>query len=221
MALKSFTVAEARPLPVILALDVSGSMSGDKINSLNVAVREVIKSFAEEEDVRAEIHVAVVTFGAAGHNAELHLPLTPARKIETINDMQAVGMTPMGAAFTLIREMVEDKNIISSRAYTPTLVLVSDGAPNDEWTTPLQSLLNSDRAKKAVRLAMGIGGGADISMLEKFVDNPEIPVFEASQAREIRNFFKWVTMSVTTRSRSVNPNQTPIPKIQMNLDDLG
>ena len=35
----------AKPLPVFLLLDVSGSMSGDKINQLNNAVEEMIASF--------------------------------------------------------------------------------------------------------------------------------------------------------------------------------
>ncbi|HCA19477.1 MAG TPA: hypothetical protein DEO40_02225, partial [Treponema sp.] len=39
-----YTVAKARPLPVILLLDRSGSMSGEKISTLNSAVNEMIQS---------------------------------------------------------------------------------------------------------------------------------------------------------------------------------
>ena len=40
--LKGFTVAEARPLPVIVIADVSGSMSVDgKIEALNQALKEI------------------------------------------------------------------------------------------------------------------------------------------------------------------------------------
>src|SRR5689334_8726549 len=76
--LREFTVSSARPLPVILMADVSGSMSADgKIDALNAAVAEMLAAFAEEDDGRAEIHVAVVTFGG---EASLHTPLQPAKQ---------------------------------------------------------------------------------------------------------------------------------------------
>ena len=63
--LKEFTVSTARPLPVILLADISGSMDEQgKIQSLNQAVREMIESFRDEDDLRAEIHLAVITFGS-------------------------------------------------------------------------------------------------------------------------------------------------------------
>src|SRR5580692_3339924 len=75
--LKEFTVSSARPLPVIVLADVSGSMSEDgKIQSLNQAVREMLEAFRDEDDLRAEIHVAVITFG--NRQARVHLPFEPA-----------------------------------------------------------------------------------------------------------------------------------------------
>src|ERR1019366_6584232 len=79
--LKEFTASTARPLPVLLLADVSGSMSTNgKIDALNDAVQEMLESFGGEDDSRAEIHCAVVTFGQAG--AKLHQPLTPASKLQ-------------------------------------------------------------------------------------------------------------------------------------------
>jgi len=102
--------------------------------------------------------------------------------------------------------MIEDRETVPSRAYRPTLVLVSDGVPTDDWRTPLATLLTSERASKATRFAMGVGADADRETLTAFLANDEGRVFEAHEAREIKNFFRWVTMSVTTRSRSANPN---------------
>src|SRR5690606_12720836 len=52
--LKEFTMSSARPLPVIVLADVSGSMSANgKIDALNDAVSEMIATFAEEDDTRA------------------------------------------------------------------------------------------------------------------------------------------------------------------------
>ncbi|MCP4696899.1 MAG: VWA domain-containing protein [Gammaproteobacteria bacterium] len=217
MALKEFTVAAARPLPVILLADVSGSMSVDgKIQALNQAAGEMIASFADEEADRAEIQVAVITFGA--NNANLHQPFMPAAQIQWMN-MQAAGHTPLGAALELVTESIEDAKIIPSRSYRPSLILVSDGQPNDEWRGPLSRLHNSPRASKAMRFAMGIGEDADLDMLQEFLADPEGRVFAAHEARQIQQFFRWVTMSVTQRFRSANPDQPDAVPPPPSLDD--
>lgn len=206
--LKDFTVATARPLPVIVLADVSGSMSANgKIDALNDAIQSMIESFAAEDHSRAEIHVAVIAFGKGG--ARLHQPLLPAAQIKW-ERVGAAGNTPMGAAFDLVVKMVEDHAQIPSRAYRPTVVLVSDGQPTDDWREPLQRLLASDRASKASRFVLGIGDDADSAMLAEFLADPNARVYSAHEARQIKNFFRWVTMSVTQRTRSVNPNSVVV-----------
>jgi len=212
--LNEFAMASARPLPVILLLDISGSMSmNGKIDILNDAVSEMIDTFVGEDDSRAEIHVSVITFG--GQEAKLHLQLQPADTIKWL-PMEAKGRTPIGQAFSLAQQMIEDKSIIPSRAYRPTVILVSDGISTDDWRRPLDQLLNSERASKAVRFAMGIGEESDNDTLNSFLSSNNARVFHAHETRKIKNFFKWVTMSVTTRSRSVNPNM----EINFQLDEI-
>jgi uncharacterized protein YegL len=203
--LQEFTVSSARSLPVILLADVSGSMSAQgKIDALNSAVADMIASFAEEDEGRVEIRVAIITFGHG--KARVHKPLQPASQV-TWQNMEAKGRTPMGAAFEMAFQMLEDRQQVPSRAYAPTLVLISDGQPTDEWKEPLERLLSSERASKAARFAMAIGDDADVAMLREFLASSSNEVFMAHEAREIKKFFRWVTMSVTFRSRSNNPNK--------------
>ena len=204
--LKEFAAPSARPLPVIVLADTSGSMAAnDKIGTLHVALREMIASFAKEARLRAEIQVGLITF--SGSEAREHLPLVPAHSISGIASMTASGRTPMGAAFDVARTLLEDKDRIPSRAYRPVLVLVSDGAPTDDWESALDRLRSSDRAEKATRFAMAIGADADKDMLAKFTNDREGAVFEAHEARDILRFFKAVTMSVVARSSSPTPDQ--------------
>jgi uncharacterized protein YegL len=204
--LKEFTTQAARPLPVIVLADVSGSMgTAGKIQALNHAVREMIEAFQDESDLRAEIHLSVITFGG---EARTHIPFGPAH-LANWADLGATGGTPMGAAFTLVRELIEDRSVVSSRAYRPTIVLVSDGQPTDTWQPPLQALLVSERGGKAFRMALAIGADADHAVLQDFLADPEARVYRADEARQIRQFFQLVTMSVSARSRSANPNSTP------------
>ena len=203
--LKEFTLAEARPIPVIVMADVSGSMSADgKIEALNLALKNMIEGFAAESRIRAEIQVGLITFG--GESARVHLPLAPAHKITGISPLVAEGRTPMGSAFEKARKLIEDKEKISSRAYRPVLVLVSDGLPDEGWESAFDALCRSERAQKAARFAMAIGADADLAMLERFTNDPESPVFKSHEARDIHRFFRAVTMSVAARSRSTAPN---------------
>jgi uncharacterized protein YegL len=95
--LKKFQVQTARPLPVIVLADTSGSMSVEsKIEALNLGLKEMVKSFASESRLRAELQVAVIAFG--GNKAEMILPLTPAHQIEGVSQLEASGMTPLGSA---------------------------------------------------------------------------------------------------------------------------
>ena len=216
--LKTFTASTARPLPVIVLADTSGSMSVDgKIQALNTALADMVGAFAEEDDSRAEIHVALIRVGGG---AELQQPPVAASKV-AISPFSASGGTPMGGAFDIARELVEDRATIPSRAYTPALVLVSDGIPTDDWQPALERLLGSERASKAQRFALGIGDDADANVLRRFLADPEAKVYGAQDARQIMSFFRWVTMSVTARSRSAQPNLSIVAELPpSDLDEL-
>ena len=226
MGLSSFVAKEPRALPVFILADVSGSMGGAKINELNLALREMVTAFQNVDEIRGKFQVSVITFGGI---AQISLPLTDVENVH-LSELKASGGTPMGAAFDIVRSQIEDRDIVSSKAYTPTIVLVSDGVPTDcgedmwkkgnyeEWE-PLVELRNSERCRKCQRLALGIGDDADMRMMKAFVSDPEIPVIKAKEVRGISKFFKWVTMSTIARMNSVNPNVTQPAGILFDLDD--
>ena len=204
----NFTVAKAKPLPVVLLLDVSSSMGGESIKKLNIAVKEMISDFASAEKNEVEILVSIITFGA---EVLLHTPYTSAKDIEW-QDLTVSGSTPMGMAFSMAKAMIEDKETTPSRAYRPTIVLVSDGEPTDSWQQPLRALVNDGRSNKCDRMAMAIGGAASNTVLNEFISGTENKVFTAQDASQIQEFFKFVTMSVTTRTNSQNANVVPKPE---------
>lgn len=202
-----FTVAKAKPLPVILLLDTSGSMSGQKIDALNRAVDEMITTFKGAGDSETEIDVAVITFG---RDVSLRQPLTSAADV-LWSDLEAEGGTPMGTAIAMAKAMIEDKSVIPSRAYRPTVVLVSDGKPTDSWEEPLDAFIGEGRSSKCDRMAMAIGYDADETVLAKFIRATEYPLFYAKDAAGLRDAFRFVTMSVTVRTNSQDANVVPSP----------
>jgi uncharacterized protein YegL len=203
-SLKKFAVATPRPLPVIVLADVSGSMGADgKIEALNASLKDMVATFSKENRLRAEIQVCLITFGG---EAKMHLPLIAAHHVTGLTDLEANSVTPMGAAFDVATRLLEDKAQIPSRSYRPVLILLSDGLPTDDWEPSFKTLCASERAQKATRLAMAIGADADEDMLKEFANDKEAPLFKAHNARDIHRFFRAVTMSVTTRTTSQNPD---------------
>lgn len=210
--MKDFVYQTARTLPVILLLDTSGSMyENNKIGAMNSAVRDMLSSFKHYSNSIASISTAIITFG--GSSARIHLPMTAIDELDldAFQDMEADGMTPMGEAISIAKAMIEDKEQIPSRAYRPTVVLVSDGMPNDHWESPLDEFKSGGRSAKCYRMAMGIGverGSDAYDVLNRFTSDVE-QVFDASDAVEIGKFFQYVTMSTTSRLKTANPNHVP------------
>lgn len=200
-----FTAAKAKPLPVILLLDVSGSMGGEKIRNLNDAVRDMLEVFGDAENSETEIWVAIITFG---DQVKLHQKLVSAGQIQW-QDLSAGGATPLGVALQMAKAMIEDKDIVPSRAYRPTVVLVSDGQPTDDWENPLKGFISDGRSGKCDRMAMAIGAQADETVLGKFIEGTPNGLFYSENAKQMRDFFKFVTMSVTIRTKSQTPNVIP------------
>lgn len=204
-----FTTSKAKPLPIILLLDTSGSMWGDKITSLNEAVRKMLGTLTKEGSQANEFLVSIITFGGT---ASLACAPTPASELAYTN-LTADGGTPFGAAIDKAKALIEDREQTPSRAYRPLVVLVSDGVPTDDWQNKLDHFIQDGRSAKCDRMALGIGReayqGQGRATLERFIAGTEHKVFEAKDAGEIHNFFRFVTMSVVTRSLSQDPNAAP------------
>ena len=229
MGLNSYVAREPRPLPIFILADTSGSMRGEKINELNLALREMLIALNEADDIRGKFQLSVIAFGG---EVRLVQPLQDIAGL-SLSELTAAGNTPMGQAFETVQEMIEDREIVTSRAYTPTIVLISDGITTDcseemyrrknyfDWE-PLKSLHSGERSAKCQRLALGIGDDADTEMLKAFIDNPEVPVIKTKDASGIAKFFRWVTMSTVARMHSVNPNETAVvaPLFDIDAEDI-
>jgi uncharacterized protein YegL len=191
--------AKPRTLPVILLLDTSGSMrADDKIDVLNDSVAEMIRELAAVDAGHGFITLTLISFG--GDTAQLLQKNIPVGAIQ-FTSLKAGGRTPMGQALTIARELVEDREEIPSRAYRPTIALVSDGLPVPPLADELDALISSERGSKSSRFALAIGSDADHDMLTKFASSGDVK--EASEAAEIRNFLQWVTNTVTQVTLSI------------------
>jgi uncharacterized protein YegL len=176
----------------------------DKIDVLNDSVTEMIEELTSVDAGHEFITLSIITFG--GESANVVTNNVPISDIE-FTSLKARGRTPMGDALRVTRELIEDRQAFPSRAYRPTLALVSDGIPTDpSWESELEHLLKSERGAKTTRFALAIGADADRQLLGRFSG---AEVHEASEAAQIRNFLKFVTTTITQVTLSVFESEVP------------
>lgn len=181
----------SRPLHFIWIVDCSGSMMGEKIQSLNYAIKQTIPDMkqAAEDNPNAQLYVRAVTFS---EGAKWHIATpTPIESFEWL-DVNAEGLTDMGKAFELVSEQLEMPPM-PERALPPVLVLISDGQPTDHYRESLEHLLSLPWGKKAVKIAIAIGQDADEEVLSEFIANPEMPVLKANNPETLVKYIKWAS----------------------------
>jgi uncharacterized protein YegL len=188
----------------------------EKIDVLNECIRRMLDDFATADIGRGTIHVGVIAFSR--DRAELHQNMVLAADASW-TDMEARGGTPLGAALELADAVLRDEAAVPTRSFSPTLVLVSDGMPTDEWEEALDRLLESPKGSRANRLAVAIGPDMTEqakAVLRRFVSDEANGVFEAQDVGRIQQYFRWVTVTVTQQARSTRPDRAPV----LSPDDL-
>lgn len=184
-----------RPLHFIWVADCSTSMKNfGKIDALNSAVQNALVHMVQvaEENPNAEVLVRAISF-SSGAQWHVEAP-TPVDKF-CWPALQAQGVTDMGQAFFLLEKALEMPPM-ENRALPPVLVLITDGQPTDDYKSALEALLRKPWARKAVRLGIAIGRGANEKVLKAFVDNDQIPVLRAENASQLVEYIKWASTVV-------------------------
>ena len=205
-----------RPLEFFFICDCSGSMYGNKIESLNAAIRSAIPAMQDEarQNPHAQLFVRAIKFSTS---AEWHL----ASRTEVENfswvDLDADGVTEMGAAFKLVAKEMKMPPM-SSRGLRPVMVLVSDGLPTDDWESGLKTLMSERWARKAIRIAIAIEGNFDLHPLKSFtMGDPaladslemcphQIPLI-AKNAAQLAKYIKWAS-TVVQKAASAPPSKS-------------
>lgn len=193
-----------RPLHFIWIVDGSGSMQGDKVQSLNNAIKEAIPAMQSiaDENPNASVFVRAIKFArGASWLVEQPTPLANFRWV----DIAANGVTDLGHALQMVAEQLKMPPM-DERALPPVLVLISDGQPTDDFDAGLRALLDQPWGKKAVRVAIAIGGDADPEVLTRFVANPDLQPLQANNAEMLVRHIRWVSTAVL-QAASAPPSQ--------------
>ena len=190
----------ARTMVLFYLFDKSGSMAGTKIGQVNYAMKDIPKIIKEVSDgaPNANIMVAAATFSS---NVEWITPKpeTPEDFIKHWHDIQADGLTCLGAALKSLNEKMSRKIFLGDNPMgylAPGIIILSDGAPTDSWESELEAIKKNNWFKSATKVAFAVGDDADKEVLARICGTNEA-VVSIKDPEKIRQYIKFVTATVS------------------------
>jgi uncharacterized protein YegL len=234
MGLASVGVEETYAVfPFYLCLDVSASMAGEPIDSVNRQMPQLRSAIGEDPAIAEVIRLAVVTFSDVARTV---LALSDLSLVEAIPTLESEGRTSYSAAFDHLRRTIEG-DYHSSRAqgerwYRPAVVFISDGQPTDSpetWKAAHRRLVAPEWRRRPNLLSFGFGA-ADAEVLADVSERKPNRAFIASEGAEpsaiIPELVAGLISSIVSSSASVYngaaqvvppdlPSMTAIPVDQL------
>lgn len=199
-----------RVMTLFLLVDCSGSMSiNGNIGKVNGAIEEMRPLLKEvsDENADAEIKIAVMSFSTG-----CKWVTNGAESLETFvwNDLEAGGLTEMGAAFTELESKLSRTEFLASAtgAYAPVIILLTDGQPNDNWEKGLEKLKKNNWYRSATKIAIGVDEGTDsnvLSVLSAFTGTSETVLKVNGERDTLKSLLcRLAVVSSTMQSRSTS-----------------
>ncbi len=193
----------------LMLLDTSGSMSGTPIDELNKGLNKFREDVCKDDTTKEVLDVAVVEFNS---NERVVQNFVPVPYMEPVN-LSAGGGTNMTPAIRTAINMVNERSKFyaetGTQPYKPWIILISDGAPQDDITQIAGEIRNMEENGKLKFFSLGVGG-YDSDTLHK-LSGPKVMKLAGY---DFTGFFDWVNKSM--RSVSVTapgdvPQGIPLP----------
>lgn len=157
---------------LLFLVDSSGSMKGERIGALNVALDSVIKNF-EIINPDTEILVNVLQFSSGNH-----WMYNEAVNIESFQwcPIYANGLTDLGDACRELNKAMSKDGLFSINnnysGFMPSVIfLITDGEPTDEYISNMERLWNNNYFKISKKFAIGLGDDVSSDVLTSFTKN--------------------------------------------------
>lgn len=194
-----------RQMTLFFLLDCSGSMEGQKIGAVNDAVVNVLPIINDISDANpdAEIKIAVLKF-ASGCDWLYDEPKSIADF--AYQDAVAGGLTSLGQACQELASKLSRSGFMKSTSgsYAPSIILLSDGGPTDDYPAELKKLKENNWFKSAIKIAIAIGEDADRDVLKDFTGSSEsvLPVHNIEALKQIIRIVAVTSSQIGSKSSS-------------------
>ena len=189
-----------RRLPVYFLIDVSESMVGDQINSVEEGISHVIQELKKDPYALETVFISIIVFAG---KAKTIIPLTDIITFYPPKFSIGSGTNLGDGIGQLMFEM--RKNHVPTTPdkkgdWKPIVFLFSDGAPTDRPENAFNEW-KKQWAGKCSLIAISLGDSESIVKLKELTE--EVYLVNDTTASTYKNFFKWVTASIKASSISV------------------
>ena len=163
---------------IVLLLDISGSMSGEKIEDAKRALIRFLKTIDLTKN-----KISIVTFGGSVRVTEFDQRAE--YLIKKINSFEAGGGTPLMAAIS-----IGYKNLLKEGAEVKSaMVIATDGEPTDAEEDEILEYGKEIKVKGTRIVTIGIGTDCNKTFLRKLASSPEDYHF-AKESFELEETYK-------------------------------
>lgn len=192
-----------RRLPLYLLLDVSGSMRGEPIASVNEGIRLLADTLRQDPYALETTFISLITFN---NTVEQLVPLTELYKF-IAPELTAQYGTYLGKALRFLSNVAE-KEIVKATYETkgdwkPLAFIMSDGRSGDKIS---KALTDFNRKLFGNILVCATGDDPNIDDL-KLISNNVLRMHNMNK-ETIHGFFKWVSASVSATSLKIEEMNT-------------
>ena len=198
-------------IPICLCLDVSGSMDGEPINELNKGIATFFEAIEEDDTAKSSAEICIVTFS---NTVNVVRDFSGLSVDSTPPTLEADGMTYLGEGIVKSLELLEERKKQYKENgvdyYQPWLVIMTDGIPNGDKNilqTAIDSTVELISSRKLTIFPIPIGKEADMKVLNDISPNRK-PL--KLQGLKFREFFTWLSKSVSKVSQSTPGDTVPL-----------
>jgi len=218
---EEYPVREASEAHVALSLvlDVSGSMDGASINSLNAAVNAMIGQMKEDPRLRNIVDLMILVFGTHGrqniYQGFRAIADCDAVKLEATDvNTYVVDALERAVEYSQKRCGAYDR---AGGSYKPWIVLITDGEFHDSPAalSKIGDIMKQrENRGKLQFFALGVDG-YNRSQLEKLTNNPSHIIH--AKATNFTEFFSWVGRSLKAVSSKEAGDSVALPPLQFRV----
>jgi uncharacterized protein YegL len=169
----------------------------------------------------AQIKIAVLKFSSG---AEWIYPQPLEMENFVWSGLTTGGVTDLGEACGMLNQKLSRsafmENAVGSLA--PVIILLSDGAPTDRYTTKLTELKNNKWFQAAIKIAIAIGEDAKSDILEEFTGNSEcvVPVRNTEELSKIIRFASVTASKIGSRSTNAGSDESKQEVVAKQLQEF-